>query len=81
MVYLAVIIVSVCALAFVGYNFFRLKKMEEGNDEMKEIAEIIRRGARTFMREEYKRIVPALLIVVVLIYLFIAKNCGRTFIL
>ncbi len=81
MVYLAVIIVSVCALAFVGYNFFRLKKMEEGNDEMKEIAEIIRRGARTFMREEYKRIVPAILIVAVLISLFIEKTCGLTFIL
>ncbi len=81
MVYLAVIIVSVCALAFVGYNFFRLKKMEEGNDEMKEIAEIIRRGARTFMREEYKRIVPAILIVAVLISLFIEKTCGLTFVL
>ncbi len=81
MVYLAVIIVSVCALAFVGYNFFRLKRMEEGNDEMKEIAEIIRRGARTVMREEYKRIVPAILIVAVLISLFIEKTCGLTFIL
>lgn len=81
MVYLAVIIVSICALAFVGYNFFRLKKMEEGNDEMKEIAEIIRRGARTFMREEYKRIVPAILIVAVLISLFIEKTCGLTFVL
>ncbi len=81
MVYLAVIIVSVCALAFVGYNFFRLKKMEEGNDEMKEIAGIIRRGARTFMREEYKRIVPAILIVAVLISLFIEKTCGLTFVL
>ena len=81
MVYLAVIIVSVCALAFVGYNFFRLKKMEEGNDEMKEIAEIIRRGARTFMKEEYKRIVPAIVVVAVLISLFIEKTCGLTFIL
>lgn len=81
MVYSVVIIVSLCTLAFVGYNFFRLRKMEEGNEEMKEIAEIIRRGARTFMREEYKRILPAIVVVAVLITLFIEKTCGITFIL
>ena len=81
MVYLVVILIAVVALAFVGYNFFALRAMKEGNEDMVELAGIIRAGARTFMRAEYKRIIPAILIVGLLISLFIEKTCGLTFIL
>ena len=80
-VYIAVIIIAVVALGFVAFNFFKLRSMEEGNADMIEIAGIIRKGARTFMREEYKRIVPAIVVVGVLISLFIEKTCGLTFVL
>lgn len=81
MVYLVVILIAVVALAFVGYNFFALRAMKEGNEDMVELAGIIRAGARTFMRAEYKRIIPAILIVGLLISLFIEKTCGLTFML
>ena len=80
-VYISVIIIAVVALGFVAFNFFKLRSMEEGNADMIEIAGIIRKGARTFMREEYKRIVPAIVVVGVLISLFIEKTCGLTFVL
>ncbi len=81
MVYLVIILIAVVALAFVGYNFFALRAMKEGNEDMVELAGIIRAGARTFMRAEYKRIIPAILIVGLLISLFIEKTCGLAFIL
>lgn len=81
MVYLVIILIAVVALAFVGFNFFALRAMKEGNEDMIELAGIIRAGARTFMRAEYKRIIPAILIVGLLISLFIEKTCGLTFIL
>ena len=81
MVYLVIIIISLIALAFVGYNFFKLRSMKEGNEDMIELAGIIRAGARTFMRAEYKRIIPAIVIVGLLISLFIEKTCGLTFVL
>jgi K(+)-stimulated pyrophosphate-energized sodium pump len=81
MVYLVIILIAVVALAFVGFNFFALRAMKEGNEDMVELAGIIRAGARTFMRAEYKRIIPAILIVGLLISLFIEKTCGLTFIL
>ena len=81
MVYLVIILIAVVALAFVGYNFFALRAMKEGNEDMVELAGIIRAGARTFMRAEYKRIIPAILIVGLLISLFIEKTCGLTFML
>ncbi|MBO4637669.1 MAG: sodium-translocating pyrophosphatase [Clostridiales bacterium] len=80
-VYIAVIVIAAVALGFVALNFFKLRAMEEGNADMIEIAGIIRRGARTFMREEYKRIVPAIVVVGILISLFIEKTCGLTFVL
>ena len=81
MVYLVVILIAVVALAFVGFNFFALRAMKEGNEDMVELAGIIRAGARTFMRAEYKRIIPAILVVGLLISLFIEKTCGLTFML
>ena len=71
MLYVAVILITVLALAYVTFNFFKLRKMDEGTDEMVEIADIIRNGAKTFMRAEYKTIVPVIIIVAVIFTCFI----------
>ena len=49
-----VILAALLALWFAAYNFFRVKKMDEGTNEMKEIAAAIRIGANAFIRYEYK---------------------------
>ncbi|MBR5419474.1 sodium-translocating pyrophosphatase [Candidatus Saccharibacteria bacterium] len=79
--YLAVICISALAIGFIAINFFRLRAMPEGDKDMVELAGIIRQGARTFMREEYKRIIPAVIIVAALVTFFIEKTCGITFVL
>lgn len=80
MVYLVVVLITLIALAYVAYNFFKIRKMDEGIDEMVEIAGIIRNGARTFMRAEYKTIIPVIIIVAAIFTCFIEKTSGLTFI-
>ena len=48
--------VIVLAIAYVFYNYFRIKKMNEGTADMADMAKIIRDGATTFMKTEYKTI-------------------------
>lgn len=48
--WLIVLGVIVLAIAYVFYNYFRIRRMGEGTAEMIEMAEIIRSGAATFLR-------------------------------
>lgn len=80
MVYFSVILITALALAYVAYNYFRLRAMGEGTEEMVEIAGIIRRGAKTFMRAEYKIIIPVIIVVAAIFTCFIEKTSGITFI-
>lgn len=61
-----VIIAALAALGFAAYNFFKVKKMDEGTAEMKEIASAIRIGANAFIRYEYKILYLVVLIVAVI---------------
>ncbi|NMB34622.1 MAG: sodium-translocating pyrophosphatase [Clostridium sp.] len=63
-----IILAALLALAFAAFNFTSVKKMDEGTDKMKEIAEAIRIGANTFISYEYK----VLTIVVILVALAMA---------
>ncbi len=81
MVYLAVVLITLIALAYVCCNYFKLRKMNEGTAEMVEIGGIIRNGARTFMRAEYRTIIPVIAIVAIIFSCFIEKTSGITFIL
>ena len=49
-----VIIAALAALGFAAYNFFFVKKLDEGTSAMKEIAAAIREGANAFINYEYK---------------------------
>ncbi|OGF21775.1 sodium-translocating pyrophosphatase [Candidatus Falkowbacteria bacterium RBG_13_39_14] len=45
---------ALIALAYAGYLAFGIKKQEEGDEKMKEIALAIRKGAMAFLKKEYK---------------------------
>ncbi|MCR5061130.1 MAG: sodium-translocating pyrophosphatase [Saccharofermentans sp.] len=49
-----VILAAILALAYAAINFYSVKKLEEGSDRMKEIANEIRLGANTFITYEYR---------------------------
>ncbi len=80
-VWLIVLAVILLAIAYVVYNYIRIRKMDEGTSEMIEMAGIIRSGANTFMITEYRTIVIVVILIALLFSLFIEKFSGLTFLL
>ncbi|MBQ7558366.1 MAG: sodium-translocating pyrophosphatase [Lachnospiraceae bacterium] len=80
-VFLVVIAISLLTFVLLYRNFKDLKDHDEGTDDMKELAQIIRDGAKTFIQREYRVIIPTV-VVVALIYSFVMEwMSGLTFIL
>ena len=61
-----VIVAALLALGFAAYNFFKVKAMDEGTAEMKEIASAIRIGANAFINYEYKILYIAVVVVAII---------------
>ena len=73
--------VIILALVYVFFNYRKIKFLKEGTDEMVEMAGIIRSGANTFMKTEYKTIFIVVLVVALIFSLFVEKTSGITLIL
>ena len=52
--------VMLCTFAIIVYNFFDLRGHDEGTEQMKELAAIIRSGSKTFLKREYRSIAFAM---------------------
>ena len=78
---IAVIVVALATIAFVAYNFFKIKKMDEGTEEMSEIAAAIRVGANAFINYEYKVIAIVAAVVAVLLCVLVCWEQAVCFIL
>ena len=63
------LLASLLALAYAAFNFFKVKKLEEGNELMQKIASFIRGGANTFINIEYKVLAVVVLVVAVVVWL------------
>ena len=79
--YVIVLAVIVLTFCYVAFNYVRIRKMSEGTAEMAEMAAIIRSGASTFMKTEYKTISIVVILVALVFSLFIEKTSGITFIM
>ena len=79
--WLIVLGVVVLALVYVAFNYFRIKKMPEGTAEMIELSGIIRSGAQTFLKTEFKSIAIVVAAVAVLFTLCVEKTSGITFLI
>lgn len=64
-----IILAALLALAFAAFNFATVKRMDEGTDEMKEIASAIRSGSKTFLNYEYKIIYAVVALVAIIMAL------------
>ena len=78
---IAVIAVIVIAIAYVIFNYFRIKKMEEGDETMVRMSGIIRKGANVFIEKEFKTIAIVVAVVAVLFSAFIEWSSGLTYLL
>ena len=79
--WLIVLGVVFLALIYVVFNYFRIKKMPEGTPEMIELSGIIRSGAQTFLKTEFKSIVIVVGAVAIIFTLFVEKTSGITFLM
>jgi len=69
MAVLGIVMVAVLgALAFAAFNYFAVKRMEEGTEAMSEIASAIRIGANAFIIYEYKIITIIVAVIMVLLF-------------
>ncbi len=80
-VWYGVLFVVILGIAYVVFNYLKIRKMQEGTADMVEMAGIIRSGANTFMLTEYKSICLVLAAVALLFTLFIEKTSGLSFLL
>ena len=76
-----VLCVTIVALAYIFYNYARIKKMDEGTDEMIQMSAIIRSGSETFLKTEFRSIWIVMILVALIFSLFIEKTSGLSFIL
>lgn len=81
MVWYIVLCVIILAAAYVFFNYQKIKKMKEGTADMAEMAGIIRSGADTFIKTEFKTIVVVMILIAIVFTLFIEKTSGITFLL
>ena len=79
--WLIVLGVVVLALVYVAFNYFRIKKMPEGTADMIELSGIIRSGAQTFLKTEFKSIAIVVAVVAVIFTLCVEKTSGITFLI
>ncbi len=71
----------ILAVAYACFNFFTVKKLDEGTDRMKEIAGAIRIGANAFIRYEYKIVAIIGLIVAAALGILISWQTACAFII
>ena len=77
--YILVLGVVALCIAYVAYNYARIRKMPEGTREMADMAGIIRSGANTFMKTEYRTIVIVVILLAAVFSLFVEATSGLTF--
>ena len=79
MVYwLCILAISCIAMVYVFCNYSAIKKMDEGTEEMKELSGIIRSGADTFMKTEFKYVIIVVAVLAVIFTLLVEITSGIT---
>ncbi len=76
-----VIVAALGGLAYAAFNFFSVKKLEEGTERMQEIAAAIRVGANAFITYEYKIVAIVAVVVALLLALIISWSAAVAFVI
>jgi len=76
---ITVLCIIAVTLAYVAWNYIRIRKMPEGTADMVDMAAIIRSGANAFMKTEYKTITIVVALISLALSLFVEKTSGITF--
>ena len=71
----------VLAIAYAVFNYFCVKKLEEGTEKMGEIAGAIRIGANAFIKYEYKLVAIIGAVIAVVVFLVIRWQAAIAFVI
>ncbi len=74
-------IAVVMAISYAVFNYFSVKKLEEGTEKMGEIAGAIRVGANAFIRYEYKLVAIIGAVIAVVVFIVISWQAAVAFII
>ncbi len=74
-------IAVILAVAYAAFNYFTVKKLEEGTDRMQEIGSAIRTGANAFIKYEYKIVAIIGAIVTVFVLIVISWQAAIAFVI
>lgn len=72
---------ALAALGFAAYNFFKVKRMEEGTAQMAEIASAIRVGASAFINYEYRILYLVVIVVAVIMAVITSWTTGAALVI
>ncbi len=75
------IMVALVVFAYIAISYKKIYALPEGTDQMKKMSGIIRDGANTFMKTEYKTIAIVVAVLAIVFSLFIEKTSGITFLI
>lgn len=78
---LVVLAIAVLGVCYVAFNFNKVKRLPEGTEEMSEIAKAIRIGADTFLLNEYKVLIIAVVALALLFGIFLSISSAVAFLL
>ena len=81
MLWAIMVAIITLTIVYVVFNYFSIKRMPEGTEDMIEMAKIIRDGSVTFLRTEFKMIIIVCCVLALIFSLFIEKTSGLTFLL
>ncbi|MBQ4227261.1 MAG: sodium/proton-translocating pyrophosphatase, partial [Clostridia bacterium] len=81
LVWILMLVIVLAAIAYVAWNYIGIKKLNEGTEDMIELASIIRSGAQTFVKTEFRMIGIVVVIVALILSIFIEKTAAISFIL
>jgi len=81
MVWGILLCVAIFAILYAFFNYRKIRLMPEGTADMAEMAGIIRSGAETFIKTEFKTILIVMAVIAAVFSLFIEATSGITFLL
>lgn len=73
-------LIALLALAYAGYNTFRVLSCDSGTDKMKEIAKAIQEGAMAYMNRQFKTIAVFAVIIAVMMAYFLGYYMALSFV-
>lgn len=80
-IYCLSLFVVVVTSVYICFNYRKIKKMDEGTEDMAGMAAVIRSGADTFMKTEFRTIAVVVIIVALVFSLFVERTSGLTLVI